>query len=578
MTLLLNGSGVSRGIAIGQVRVLHEIQPQVRRKKIIASKRDAEVRRFRKALKLAEAELERAKSQLPRSGSGTISAILDSHVGMLHDAALVEPIENLISEHLFSSEWALAQQRDQLLAMFESIDDTYIKQRATDIEETIARLLKHLGSRRRRTTSTGKAVDKFILVSKNLAPSDLIYQEQRGLIGAITTEGSPLSHTTIIAKDLEIPLIIRVQYGMQLLEEADRLIIDGGTGMVLANADPLAQKSFKGMQRTARQRRREIVRRKVRTNKSLDQSKIEIFANIASVEEYNQARKLGAEGVGLYRTESLFLNREELPTEEEHLRTYRRLVTKVKGAPLVLRTMDVWSSRRLPGIEQVVPRSAQPALGLRAIRLCLRHPEFFRPQLNAILRAAHYGPVAMLLPMVSGVQEVREMLQMIDMAKADLKRQRRVFDQNIRVGVMIEVPSAAVSASLIAPLVDFMAIGSNDLTQYTLAMDRDDANIQPLLDPLNPAILQLIHETVKAANHSGIPVSLCGEMAGEPAYTRLLLGLGLRQLSMHPTSIPDVKHAVTQTDIAAVTRLSRAMRRAANPRKTQQLLDKINSL
>lgn len=575
MTLLLHGNGVSRGISIGRVRLLHEIQPRVRRKKIKPTQCRAELRRFRNAVRRAEDELQAAQKQTPRAG--TVTAIFDSHIAMLRDPALIEPIENSISEHLFSCEWALAQQRDELLAMFANIEDLYLRQRSTDVEETITRLLKHLDDRRR-NTGTQPAPSKFVLVTKNLSPSDLIQQQDVGLIGAITEEGSQLSHTTIVAKNLNIPLLVNVPRAMSLLEETDELIIDGTSGCVLVNPDASAIKTFRARQKDQRLAHRKLAEIKDRRTRSRDNQHAQVFANAASVSEVSQALKAGAEGIGLFRTESLYLNRSELPTETEHLQTYRKLLTRLKGEPLVVRTMDVWSSRRMPGLEQFVPVAQQPALSLRGIRLCLRHPEVFLPQLRALLRAAHYGPIDILLPMVSCVQEVRDLLQLIEQTQQDLKRQRRAFGSEYRIGIMIEVPAAALMAKQLAPLVDFMAIGSNDLAQYTLAMDRDDPLIQPLLDPLSPAILQLVRETVKAGDSAGVPVSLCGEMAGEPNYTRLLLGLGVRQFSMHPSSMLEVKRQIMATDISQVEKVARAMTRASSPQRTHQLLEKINAL
>ncbi|MEM7083539.1 MAG: phosphoenolpyruvate--protein phosphotransferase [Pseudomonadota bacterium] len=578
MTLLMNGTGVSRGIAIGPVRLLHEIQPQARRKKILASQKRAELNRFRKALSRSEEELSTAKEQLPTSGSGTVISILDSNIAMLHDPALVEPIENYISEHLYSCEWALAVQRDELFQMFDAITDPYLRQRSLDVEETIARLLKHLKRRPAKQKKTTQSPQKFVLVSKNLAPSDLIQQQHAGLIGAVTQGGSQLSHTTIIAKSLNIPLIVHARHAMTLLDESDKLIIDGAQGTVIVNADAATTRSFKSQQSSARKARKQLDSLKARATRTRDKQQAHVLANCSEPADISKAKRLGTEGVGLYRTESLYLNRDELPDETEHFKLYRKLITKLKGDPLVVRTMDVWSSRRAPGLEQHVPMSRQPALGLRAIRLCLRHPELFLPQLRALLRAAHYGPLSMLVPMVANVQEVRDLLQMVDVTKAHLQRQRFAYNPNMPIGVMVEVPSAAISARLIAPLVDFMAIGSNDLTQYTLAMDRDDENVQPLLDPLNPAILHLIRETVKACDQHDVPVSLCGEMAGDPLYTRLLLGLGLRQFSMHPSSALEVKRQIISTDVGKIEKIARAMIRANSPLRSQRLLERINSV
>lgn len=578
MTLLINGTGVSRGIVMGRVRLLHEIQPRARRKRIKAGERRAELRRFRTALRRSEAELTRAKEQLPPAGSGTVANILDSNIAMLHDPALVEPIENYVSEHHYSCEWALAVQRDQLFGMFDAIEDPYLRQRSMDVEETIARLLKHLSEKPARSKATDQSKSKFILVSKNLAPSDLIQQQHQGLIGAVTQGGSQLSHTTIIAKSLNIPLIVSATHAMTLLDESDELIIDGKQGTIIANADAATTKNFKSLQFSARKERKLLDSIKSRATRTRDRKNAQVLANLEDVNEVASALKNGAEGVGLFRTESLFLNRLELPDEAEHLRTYRRLISKLKGAPLVVRTMDIWSSRRAPGLEQHVPVSRQPALGLRAVRLCLRHPEFFLPQLRALLRAAHYGPLSMLVPMISSAQEVRDLLQLVDITKAHLERQRFAYNPNMSIGVMVEVPAAAISARLIAPLVDFMAIGSNDLTQYTLAMDRDDENVQPMLDPLNPAILHLIRETVKACDQHNVPVSLCGEMAGDPAYARLLLGLGLRQFSMHPANILEVKRAIISANVGQVEKHARAMIRANSPHRTHLLLERINAL
>ncbi|MEL7449514.1 MAG: phosphoenolpyruvate--protein phosphotransferase [Pseudomonadota bacterium] len=579
MSLMLTGVGVSRGIAIGPVRILHEIQPTLTRRKIDRRRIRGEVSRFRRAVADAIKDTQAIRGTLTGYNPEEFGAFLDGHLLILDDPGFSQPVIELIRKEAYSCEWALSVHRDHLRELFLSIDDPYLRARRDDVENAVSRVLRKLAS-----ASGTEAVKShgrqpgFVLVTSDLAPADLIANQHSGVAGIVTRHGSSLSHSTIVARSLGIPVVASTGDALRLVCEGDSLLVDGDAGMVVANPDRSSLTHYRRVRKEVRLERKLLTELRNVPALTRDRHAVELQANVESNDELRLARNAGAEGIGLFRTEALYLNRERLPDEEEQLNVYRQALKAMKGAPVTIRTVDIWASRRVPGLDAHINTSPQPALGLRGIRLCLRHPDLFKTQIRALLRASAYGPLRVLLPMVSSVSEVRNARRIIGATLGELADQGLRFNPRIPVGVMVETPAAAVCARMLCQHVNFLAIGSNDLLQYTLAIDRADEAVQHLYDPLHPSVLRLIFDIVRAAQAGNVPVALCGEMAGDAKLTRLLLGLGLREFSAHPVALLEVKKAIIEADVSAVRTLARRMLDQSDPDKSRALLERINGL
>ncbi|MEM9058413.1 MAG: phosphoenolpyruvate--protein phosphotransferase, partial [Pseudomonadota bacterium] len=524
MSLMLTGTGVSRGIAIGPVRILHEIQPTLTQRTVERGQVRAEVTRFRRAVAAAIKDTKALRGTLTGYNPAHFGALLDGHLLILDDPGFSQPVIELIRKEGYSCEWALSVHRDHLRELLLSVEDPYLRARKDDVENAVSRVLRKL------TRSTEAEPDSrpgrqpgFVLVTADLAPADIIANQHSGVAGIVSRHGSSLSHSTIVARSLGIPAVAAVGDALRLVNEGDELLIDGDSGMVVANPDRGSLTRYRRKRQAARKERKLLTELRNVPALTRDRQAVELQANVESNDELQLARRAGAEGIGLFRTEALYLNREQLPDEEEQLATYRQTLKAMKGAPVTIRTADIWASRRLPGLDARIEDARQPALGLRGIRLCLRLPELFRTQLRALLRASAYGPLRVLIPMVSSVAEVRSARRIIGALLGELADEGLRFNPRIPIGVMVETPAAAVCARMLCQHVNFLAIGSNDLIQYTLAIDRADEAVQPLYDPLHPGVLRLIYDTVRAAQAGNVAVSLCGEMAGDAKLTRLLL-------------------------------------------------------
>jgi phosphotransferase system enzyme I (PtsI) len=577
MTLALHGIGVSRGYAIGRVHVLHRGEPEIVEYAIPLAFIDDEIERFQGAVKLARAQLREIREQIPSSVSQDILEFIDTHLLMMDDSALTAAPVKLIKERQCNAEWALKAQRDRLVQVFDQMDDPYLRTRRDDVNHVANRILRVLVSNGQEAGAEREdhKWEGRVVVADDLTPADTVLMQHQGVAAFVTEFGGPLSHTAILARNLGIPAIIGARSARLYLSDDETVIVDGEQGVLLSASEATILSHY-------RQRQREQRRERARLNKlrsadaiTRDGVRAELQANIELPEDVKQVIPAGGTGVGLYRTEYLFMNRVDTPDEDEHYASYETIIGALGGQPVTIRTLDLGADKQVDGGRAGGPVATNPALGLRAIRLCLKELDIFRPQLRAILRASALGPVRMMIPMLSSINELRQVLRLVGETKQELVAANLEFDQNMPLGAMVEVPAAALSASMFARYLDFLSIGTNDLIQYTLAIDRIDDEVNYLYDPLHPAVLRLIHETISAGRRHKIPVSMCGEMAGDPRYTRLLLGLGLAQFSMHPSAIPEIKQIVRASNLEELEGISRQILRCTDPDKLPSLVAQI---
>ncbi|MDX5333110.1 MAG: phosphoenolpyruvate--protein phosphotransferase [Gammaproteobacteria bacterium] len=574
MTLLLTGTGVSPGIAMGKTHVLRRGRPDVLEYAIPRQHLADEVARFRRALATVTRQLRDIQRHIPADAPRDVAGFIDTHLLMLGDRLLAEDTITLIRERQCNAEWALKIQQDNIVSVFDAMEDAYLRTRRDDVAYVIERLQRTLledeGSVPPRRNLRGRVV-----VADDLSPADMVLLQEAQIAGFVTDAGGPLSHTAIMARGLGIPAVVGTHTASSLLHDGEDLIIDGDTGMVLAGADDRLSRHYRQRQKAARQHVRAL-RALVDTPAcTRDGQAIQLMANVELAEDLRALRHAGADGVGLYRTEYLFLNRTAPPGEEEQLRHYRRLVNASQGRPVTIRTVDLGADKLdVDGAGQAL----NPALGLRAIRRSLKEPEVFLVQLRAILRASHQGPVRIMLPMLTSPAELDQALELLERAKHQLRRERRRFDAEIPVGGMIETPAAALLSEHFARQLDFLSIGTNDLIQYTLAIDRLDESVTYLYDPLHPAVLRLITLTIEAGQRVATPVAMCGEMAGDLRLTRLLLGMGLTEFSVRPNMLGEIKRRILDTDLEALRPLMHLLDTAHTEPAVAELVTRLNAL
>lgn len=574
MPQTLHGIGVSSGIAIGKVRILHHGQVDLVEYTIPPEQIEQEIARFRAALAQAQAQLRELRQRIPAGTPADIAAFIDTHLLMLEDAPLAHEPAEIIRSQRCNAEWALKLQQDALVQVFEAMDDPYLRTRCDDVEHVVRRVL-HLLLNKDHAEHESDSEEPRIVLAADISPSDLVQLHQQHIAALVTERGGQLSHTAIMARSLGIPAIVGVPRVHQYLREDELVVVDGRRGALVAGLDTRGLEFYRKRQRAEQKARYELRKLKDKPSVTLDGVAIQLQANIELPEDITAMRKVGAAGVGLYRTEFLFMNRATPPDEEEQYQVYRHTVKRMNGAPLTIRTLDLGADKELfPG----QANSRNPALGLRAIRLCLKEPELFKPQLRAILRASAHGPIKLLIPMLTSIGELRPVRQLLDEVRQELHAENRRFDAKLPIGAMIEVPAAALCADSFASELDFLSIGTNDLIQYTLATDRIDETVNHLYDPLNIAVLRLIRSTIRAGAEARIPVSLCGEMASDPAFTRLLLGMGLTDFSMPAAALLQVKHIVTNTTLKPLRHQVDKLLRNQQPEEIARNLEKLNRL
>ncbi|MEO1766560.1 phosphoenolpyruvate--protein phosphotransferase [Thiobacter aerophilum] len=576
MSFTMHGVAVSGGIAIGFAHLVSHAALDVPHYALPRHLLEEEKARFDAAVAAVRAELEATREHIPPNAPPEVEAFLQVHLMILNDTSLSKVPKQLIEAQQCNAEWALAQQMENLLDQFESIEDPYLRERKQDVIQVVEKVLKQLLGHPGMPAEGRSPEETSILVAHDLSPADMILFKRHQFAAFITDVGGATSHTAILARSLNIPCVVALHHARSLIREHELLIVDGEQGVVIVNPDQhvLAEYQLRKNQwEIDRQKLKRIVQAQTRT---LDGTPVELHANIELPQDVAQVKENGATGIGLFRSEFLFMNRRDLPSEDEQFEFYRRVVEEMDGAPVTIRTLDLGADKQLTHMER--PASANPALGLRAIRLCLAEPHLFHTQLRAILRASHYGRVQILIPMLATMQELDQTLHLLEVAKHSLEADGLPYDKGVKVGGMIEIPAAALTVQVFVKKLDFLSIGTNDLIQYTLAIDRTDDAVAHLYDPLHPAVLQLVAHTIRTAHRNGTPVAVCGEMAGDPSLTRLLLGFGLREFSMHPAHLLAVKQQVLKTNLPEVANLVSKMLKTEHPEKMRALLARLNNL
>ncbi|ASJ75929.1 phosphoenolpyruvate--protein phosphotransferase [Granulosicoccus antarcticus] len=578
MSLMFNGIGVSRGTAIGQAYLLRRNQIDVASRTLQKDTIPAEVRRFKRAVKMARAQLLTARDNIPKDAPSDVSSFLETHILMLDDAVLSQRPVEIIKTEMINAEAALQQQREELIKVFGSMDDSYLATRIDDVNHVIDSVLRALDGGTEHVLGSEQWKGQ-IIVADDLTPADTVTMQHHGVAGFVTETGGQLSHTAILARSLGIPAIVGVPNIRRYIKTGEVITLDGRLGMVLAEPTEEMLTDFRRQQKDNRLRLRELAKLLDTEAITTDGVKIRLSANIEIEEDLKALKRVNADGVGLYRTEFLYMNRETVPSEQDHFKVYTKVVRALKGAPLTIRTADLGADKQATGqlASRTRPQAHNPAMGLRGIRLCLSDTSLFIPQLRAILRASARGPIKMLLPMLTTVAEIKQCLKLVEQVKQSLREENIEFDEKMPIGGMIEVPAAAIEAERFAKHLDFLSIGTNDLIQYTLAIDRIDDQVDYLYDPLHPAVLTLIKMTIDAGLKSGIPVAMCGEMAGDARFVRLLLGLGLTEFSMPPNLILETKRNLITCRRATLKKQVSTMLAAHTCEERQVLLDKINA-
>ncbi|MYM34297.1 phosphoenolpyruvate--protein phosphotransferase [Duganella sp. FT94W] len=564
----LHGIPVSRGIAIGRAHLLAPAALDVKHYLVADDQVEAEVSRLQQALAAVHKELQTLWNELPKDAPTELGAFIDVHALILSDPMISEAPLDIIRTRHYNAEWALLTQIDELSAQFDEIEDPYLRERKADIQQVAERVLKVLmGTEPILPPAAPAGDDEFqpqlIIVAHDISPADMLQFRDRSFIGFVTDVGGQNSHTAIVARSLDIPAVVGMSGASTLIEQEDWLIIDGDAGVVIANPSALVLQQYRERQGAAARARKKLQKLKKTPAITKDGTAITLLANIELPDDCPAAMEAGANGVGLFRSEFLFMGRNsKIPSEDEQFEQYKKAVVAMKGRPVTIRTLDIGADKPLDQSEQT---ALNPALGLRAIRYCLAEPQIFLTQLRAILRASAFGKVRILVPMLAHAFEIDQTLAMVAQAKAELREQHIKFDEQIDVGAMIEIPAAALALPMFVKRMDFLSIGTNDLIQYTLAIDRVDYEVAHLYNPLHPAVLQLISMTIAAGHKAGIDVAVCGEMAGDVKLTRLLLGMGLREFSMHPAQLLSVKQEILNSDLARIVPQTRKIMRSMEP-------------
>ncbi len=582
----LVGSGVTRGIAVGRAHLLAPSELDVRQYSI--ERRDVlhEIGRLTTAFSVVREELEGLKAGIAASAPSEVRAFLDLHQMILADSLLAEAPRDLIRGQLINAEWALTIQLEALVKQFDAIDDEYLRERSTDVRQVVERVVNALAEGRPTRVAIPKplaAGERLVLIAQDLAPADVLHLKDRAdidLAGFVTEFGGPTSHTAILARSLGLPAVVGAEGARSVIDEDDLVVIDADFDAVIVNPSDEELAEFGQRVRDEGEHRAQLRKLKGRLARTKDGIAIDLQANIELPEDARDALEAGADGIGLFRSEFLFMDRDELPTEDEQYEAYAKVSRAMKGKPVVIRTLDIGADKVLNeaareslGMSRGAPRpESNPALGLRAIRYCLAYPELFLTQLRAILRASEVGTVRILVPMLSHGYEIEQTLSFVARAKEQLKERKQKYDGRVQIGGMVEVPAAALSVPQMCKRLKFLSIGTNDLIQYTLAIDRADSSVAHLYDHLHPAVLRLIGQAIKGCSKARVPVSVCGELAGELEMTELLLGMGLRQYSMHPSQILPVKERLFDLSTKDAARLSARVLREFDPVKIKAAL------
>jgi len=568
----IHGVAVSNGIAIGKAHLISNALLEVVHYQLETNEVANEIQRLSRAINEVKKDLIKIKKLLQKDSSEEFSPFIDTHLMMLSDKNFSEKPKEIITKDNCNAEWALKKQMDFIVNKFERIDDEYIKERKNDVIQVVERILKVLLGHPHQNNQINKE-RSTILVAHDISPADALQFKKHQYAAFITDMGGSTSHTAILARSLNIPSIVALQNARNLIKNNEQIIVDGNQGIVIINPSEDILEEYQERQNIWEIEQKKLSKIKNIQCKTLNNEKIELLANIEVPGDIQSVKDTRASGIGLFRTEFLFMNRKELPNEEEQFEIYKSVAQSMKDKTVVIRTLDSGADK-LTSADTTI--SSNPALGLRAIRLCLAEPQLFNIQLRAILRASQFGKIKILIPMLSSLSELRQTKLLIERAKKSLSNEKVLYDDDIKIGGMIEVPAVAINADIFAQELDFLSIGTNDLIQYTLAIDRTDDRVSHLYNSLHPAILKLINTTIKAGKKYKKEVSICGEMAGDSKLTKLLLGMGLRYFSMHPSRILSVKKQVLNSNTIKLTSSANKILKEKESENIETLIQKIN--
>ena len=577
MSIVLHGVAAGKGIAIGQAHLITRGTAEVPQYDVSDDLIDAEAARFDAAIKATRKELEQLRSAIPENAPTELGAFISLHLMLLTDVTLSREPVDILKEQKINAEWALKQQSDKLAAQFDSIDDDYLRERKQDMLQVVRRIHNNLVGQSNEINLADNLFDDTVLIAHDLSPADTVLFKEQHITAFVTDAGGPTSHTAILGRSLDIPSVIGLHNARKLITENEIVIVDGINGILIIDPDEVVLNEYRRLAREYRSHKRELNKIKKTAATTADGINIELLANIESAEDIKTLHNFGADGVGLFRSEFLYLNRDTMPSEDEQYEVYSAIVKKMKGKSITIRTVDLGVDKnpRWFGQNSSPNGSLNPALGLTGIRLCLAEPVMFRTQMRAILRAAAHGPVRMMWPMITSISEVRQCLIHLDTAQRQLAERDEAFGP-VSIGCMIEIPSAAMTVGSILKLVDFISIGTNDLIQYLLSVDRGDDSVSHLYQPGHPAVLKTLQHIIRTANRMEKGVSICGEMAGDTVFTRLLLGMGLRRFSMNPNNLLSVKNIILHSHTGYLENDAAKILRCEDPEKTEKLIKILN--
>ena len=546
--IIIRGLTVSKGIVIAKCQRYEHGQNDYQKKFIKKNEVQKEIKKFNKSLKITLSEINAIKNTLTPSLKNNVGIFLDTHIHLINDKSFLSNIRNNIEEKFYATDWAIDDEFQSIKSSFSEMKDSYIKQRIDDINHVVKLLIKNVKQTKKSKNNILANIKNMILITDDLSPADVLIAYQSKCCGLVSEFGGRSSHSSILSRSLEIPSIVGLKNALNIIKDQDLIILDGNNGIVIVNPDVSCVDYYNQIKKEDKNRKTLLSRVMEKKCVTTDQQRIEIMANLELPQEMKIIKGKNLDGIGLFRTEYLYTDRSDIPTEAEQVADYKKIVRGLKGKPVIFRTLDVGSDKEIPENIQTGSIARNPALGLRGIRYSLNNQEVFLNQVKAILRAGYYGDVKIMLPMITTLSEIQKAKDLIEIAKSKLRKRKILFSDNVEVGIMIEVPASAVLSSRLAEFVDFLSIGTNDLVQYTLAIDRVDDEVNYLYDPFNSAVLTLIKNVIESGERHGVDVSLCGEMAGDKQFTRLLLGMGLKSFSMHPSAIPEVKKVIVESN------------------------------
>ncbi|MEQ2130434.1 phosphoenolpyruvate--protein phosphotransferase [Caldanaerobacter subterraneus KAk] len=568
---MLKGVAASPGIAIGKAFLYTKEKVTINVEKIEESKVEEEIAKFRKALEVTQEEIKKIKEKALEEFGKEKAEIFEAHLMLTSDPELIEGVENMIKTELVTADNAVNKVIEQNASVMESLNDEYLRERAVDLRDVGNRIIENLLGVK--SVNLSDLEEEVVVIARDLTPSDTATMKKEMVLGFATDVGGRTSHTAIMARSLEIPAVVGLGNVTSQVKAGDLVIVDGLEGIVIVNPDEKTVEDYKSKKESYEKKVERLKQLKDLPAETPDGKKVMLAANIGTPKDIASALANGAEGVGLFRTEFLYMDRTNLPSEEEQFEAYKEVVEKMGGRPVTIRTLDIGGDKELPYLG--MPKEMNPFLGYRAIRLCLDRPDIFKTQLRAILRASAYGNVQIMYPMISSVEEVRKANSILEEVKAELDREGVKYDKEIKVGIMVEIPSAALTADILAKEVDFFSIGTNDLTQYTLAVDRMNEHVKEYYQPFHPAILRLVKMVIDAAHKEGKFAAMCGEMAGDPLAAVILLGLGLDEFSMSATSIPEIKNIIRNVEYEKAKEIAEKALNMSEAKEIQKMMEEV---